>query len=198
MEEIWKDIEGYEGLYQVSNLGRVKHLSTFKIDTRGREWRTPERLLVPILNYNGYYRINLCKDGKSKRLYLHRLVASAFIPNTQHLPCIDHINTTRTDNSISNLRWVTHRGNMRNKTSRENIAVGRERYLLTHRRGNSPFAIKIVGVCQLTGETLYFDCIRDVESHGFNESHVAQCVRKERSHHKGYKWYKQDEYTRSK
>lgn len=196
--EVWKDIEGYEGLYQVSNLGRVKHLATYKIDSRGREWRTPERLLTPILNRNGYYRVSLSKEGRGKYIYIHRLVATAFIPNLLNRACIDHINTVRTDNYVNNLRWVDHQENMMNLITRVNAAKAKERYLANHRRGQSPFAIKIVGVNKQTGKLLRFDCIRDVIEYNFCESHVAQCIRKERKSHKGYKWYRQDEYYGTK
>lgn len=100
MEEIWKDIEGYEGLYQVSNLGRVKKLPT---------------ILKNSLDKQGYEVVQLVNEnGKKKVLKIHRLVANAFIENTENKPQVDHINTIRNDNRVENLRWVTPKENMNN------------------------------------------------------------------------------------
>ncbi len=196
--EEWRDVVDYEGLYQVSNLGRVKHLATYMVDTRGREWRRPERFIKAILNYNGYWRVGLSKNGKFKRHYLHRLIAEAFIPNPNNLPCIDHINTNRKDNRIENLQWVTCKENLNNPLSKINNAVGVESYLKEHRRGNSPFAIKIVGINLSTGEITKYDCIRDASEHGFCESYIAKCIREIKGTHRGYKWLTQDEYNQIK
>lgn len=105
MTEIWKNIEGYEN-YQVSNLGRVKSLNYHH---SGKE-----HILKCILNSSGYYKVNLYKDGKTKNLTIHRLVARAFIPNPENKSCIDHINTDKADNRVENLRWCTYKENMGN------------------------------------------------------------------------------------
>ena len=100
MKEIWKDIRGYEGLYRVSNLGRV--ISLERIDSRGRIW--PERLIYIGNDYSkGYLVVKLCKDGKQKAYKVHRLVADAFIPNPENLPQVNHINEDKTDNRAENL-----------------------------------------------------------------------------------------------
>ena len=79
MEEIWKDIEGYEGIYQVSNLGNVKNIRKDKIRK-------------PSINPNGYKMVNLYKNGNFKNLLVNRLVAKAFIPNPNNYPVVNHIN----------------------------------------------------------------------------------------------------------
>ena len=99
--EIWKDVQGYEGLYQVSNLGRVKGLKRSKI-----------RKLCN--DRGGYLCVSLKKQGKAKNFKVHRLVAVAFIPNPENKPEVDHINAIKTDNNINNLRWVTAKENMNN------------------------------------------------------------------------------------
>lgn len=101
--EIWKDIKDYEGLYQVSNLGRVKSLKFGK-----------ERILKGSKSSNSYISINLLKYGKTKWIALHQLVAIAFL---NHKPCgyklvVDHINTIKTDNRLENLQVITHRENL--------------------------------------------------------------------------------------
>lgn len=102
-KEIWRTIEGYNGMYQVSNLGNVKSLRFGK-----------ERVLKTAFDNNGYHRLGLYKDGKVKKWYVHRLVCEAFIPNPDDKPCIDHINTDRTDNRVENLRWATVKENQNN------------------------------------------------------------------------------------
>lgn len=108
MEEIWKDIENYEGLYQVSNLGRVKSLPNVN--------HKNEIILKPSIS-NGYYSVALNKSGKQKRIYIHRLVAEAFIPNPHNLPQVGHKdeNNFKTgdgcNNCVDNLEWCTHKEN---------------------------------------------------------------------------------------
>lgn len=104
MEEIWKDIEGYEGLYQVSNFGRVR---SYKQSKKGK-------ILKPKLNSGGYCIIGLFKNGLQRKMLIHRLVAECFLYNVENKPFIDHINTIRTDNRVENLRWVTTKENQNN------------------------------------------------------------------------------------
>lgn len=109
MKEVWKDIEGYEGLYQVSSCGRVKSLP--KGDGNGYR----ERLLkfdVLKRNHTCYHRVTLSKNGKTERFQVHRLVAKAFIPNPENKPHINHKDFNGTNNCVENLEWVTHSENM--------------------------------------------------------------------------------------
>lgn len=108
MEEVWKDIYGYEGLYQVSNLGRVKSLA--KYDRIGR-YRT-ECIKSQVDNGNGYLVVNLKIDGIQKMSTVHRLVAESFIPNPNNKRCINHIDGNKKNNNVNNLEWVTHSENM--------------------------------------------------------------------------------------
>lgn len=105
LNEEWKDIKGYEGLYQVSNKGRVKSLKNKGVD---------RECILKVVTNRGYLQVRLCKNSNVKTLKIHRLVAEAFIPNPDNKPCIDHINTERTDNSVENLRWCTQKENMNN------------------------------------------------------------------------------------
>ena len=112
--EIWKDVKGYEGLYMVSNLGNVKSL--------GNNKKRKEKMLKPCKVNNGYLQITLYKNGEIKRIYVHKLVAEAFIPNPENKPEVDHINTIRDDNKVENLCWVTKKENMNNPLTKENMS----------------------------------------------------------------------------
>ena len=104
MEEIWKNIEGFEELYQISNLGRVKSLGRF--DVRGKYW--PENFLKIQLHPRGYCFVHLRKDGRYKVKLIHRLVAETFIPNPNKLPDVKHLDENLSNNIMYNLQWYGH------------------------------------------------------------------------------------------
>ena len=111
--EIWADIEGYEGLYQVSHLGRVKSLGRVVKRTDGTIQTFKERILKPRLDGSGYSMVMLYVEGKGKNIKIHRLVAKAFISNVNNKPQVNHINAIKTDNRISNLEWCTNSENQK-------------------------------------------------------------------------------------
>lgn len=124
MDEIWKDIEGYEGLYQVSNLGRVKALPKYCFNGKVN-WLMKEHILKPLNMTKGYLYVCLYKNKKYHRFFIHRLVASAFIPNIHNKSDIDHINTIKTDNRATNLRWAKT-DNMNNPLTRKKISKSKK------------------------------------------------------------------------
>lgn len=105
MKEIWRDIKGYEGLYQVSNLGKVKSLEKIQIFPNGGKVVREEKILKTNKTYNGYLNVRLYKNKKVKGFGVHRLVAQEFIDNPKNLPQVNHINCNKTDNKINNLEW---------------------------------------------------------------------------------------------
>lgn len=111
MKEIWKDIKGWEGYYQISNLGRVKSLYRIVPHKLKGKKTIFERILKPCIASPGYYSLGLRKDCKVKCARIHRLVALHFIPNPQNKPEINHKNGIKTDNRIENLEWVTRSEN---------------------------------------------------------------------------------------
>lgn len=103
-KEVWKDVKGYEGKYQVSNLGRVKSLNYHR---SGKE-----RLLSLAHDKDGYLYVCFHKNGKQKLYKVHRLVAIAFIPNPDNLPCVNHKDENPSNNRVENLEWCTQKYNI--------------------------------------------------------------------------------------
>lgn len=117
MVEVWKDIEGYEGWYQVSNLGRVKRLKKVHCNHGKTNIVEREHILTPSEDRKGYLVVILSNGGKErKHIKVHRLVANAFIENNEDKPQIDHINRNKKDNRAENLRWVTNSENQFNSS----------------------------------------------------------------------------------
>lgn len=116
--EVWKDIQGYEGLYQVSNLGRVKHLP-YEYMINNTKIIKKEHILKPHKNNCGYMLVSLFKSRKNRQFFLHRLVAKAFIPNTNNLPEVNHKDEDKTNNRLSNLEWCTRKYNINYGTAIE-------------------------------------------------------------------------------
>ena len=116
-QEVWKDIYGYEGLYQVSNLGRFS--STYNHNHKG----IVPHIIKGFTYKNGYKGVLLIKGGVAKRYYAHRVVATMFVDNPNNFNEVDHINCDPSDCRASNLRWVDHSGNMRNKNTIKKIVM---------------------------------------------------------------------------
>ena len=110
--EIWKDIKGYEGYYQVSNLGRVKSIERL-VRKSTKQYMAKSYILTSALTIHGYYFVALCRNSRCKSKTIHRLMLKAFIPNPKNKKCINHINGIKTDNRLENLEWCTHSENLK-------------------------------------------------------------------------------------
>ena len=115
--ETWKDIVGYEGWYQVSDMGNVRSLTRTFVDIMGRTRTHKGRVLKLSENSDGYKSQNLLKFGESKGFKVHRLVAMAFIPNPENKPEVNHKDGVKSNNIKDNLEWATHIENMRHAIS---------------------------------------------------------------------------------
>lgn len=110
--EQWKQISGYEGFYEVSNLGRVRSVRRTFTRSDGKVKTFQGKILSPGKKTNGYLFVGFSRIGKRKAHHIHRLVASAFIPNPEDKPFVNHKNLDKSDNRASNLEWVTHSQNI--------------------------------------------------------------------------------------
>lgn len=195
-DEEWRDIVGYEGLYQVSNKGRV----------RGFNYRNKREthILKLLPNKKGYYIVGLTKNCRRKTFVVHRLVANAFIPNPDNLPQINHKDEVKTNNYIDNLEWCTNKYNHDYGT--HNINVGRsntgkkrtpesiENYKRSQDRRRDKYAYRILQY-ELDGTLIKeWRCAFDIEKElGIPKSNIRDCCRKKTKTCSGYIWrYKKD------
>jgi len=168
-KEVWKDIKGYEGLYQVSNFGRVKNSRT-------------GRILKPKINNKWYLTVNLYKNGEMKNCTVHRLVLEAFKPNPHNYPTVDHINRIRTDNRADNLRWAPWELQAKNRNQTLQIEV-----LI---KNNIKY--KSISVSQYTLDMEFvgeYSSTMDAERQtGVDHSHISACCKGKLKTAGGYIW----------
>ena len=130
IEEIWKDIPNYEGIYQVSNLGRVKSLKRFRKGKNGSLVTVKEKILKPRMLNSGYYIVHLCKNSIQKWYQVHRIVWEAFNGSISEGLQVNHINEVKTDNRLSNLNLMTRKENINYGTGIERRAKKQSKVVL--------------------------------------------------------------------
>lgn len=182
--EIWKDIKGYEGLYQVSNKGRV--------------WSTyTNKCLKPRLMENGYYQVWLtAKNGKLKREKVHRLVAIAFIPNENNFPQVNHKDEDKLNNCVENLEWCDLKYNCNYRTRNERmIKTKREKYNWKPKRRRKTW----IEQYDLNGNLIKkYDMARTAARElGIDESSICACTKGKYNSAGGYKWIRKEEFYES-
>lgn len=136
MKEIWKDINGYEGIYQISNLGNVKSLDRYVNSAikNNSKVKRKGQLLKPKLN-QGYYEVSLIVGNNRKWFKVHRLVAEAFIPNPNNYPQINHKDEIKTNNRVDNLEWCDAKYNCNYGTRNSKI-----RNCTSFKKGHIPWS----------------------------------------------------------
>ena len=165
MEEIWKDVVGYEGLYQVSNHGRVKSLEHFVPSIGGAIRKSPSKILTNCFD-NNYYHVTLYKGGRKKIFLVHRLVAEAFIPNPNNLPQVNHKDGNKLNNNATNLEWCSAQDNILHA-----FATGLNTPHTTHYRGVKAFLFDSgVFVGEYTSQHEAADIL------GLNVSHICSVL----------------------
>ena len=175
MKEQWKtaiyDGIVYEGLYKVSNLGRILNLN---YRNTGRA-----ELMTPVDNGTGYLKIQIWKNGKPKTCLVHRLVAQTFIPNPNNLPQVNHIDQDKTNNRVENLEWKSPKGNCNHGTRNERIA----------KANTNGIRSKPVLQLSLSGELIReWPSVAECGRNGFTQSAVCNCCNGKLPHYKGFKW----------
>ena len=166
MTEIYKDIKDLEGLYQVSNFGNVMSLNYNRTEK--------PKLLKPCVDGKGYLLVNLCKDGKPKMFRVHRLVAETFLINPENLPCINHKDEDKTNNSVENLEYCTYEYNCNYGTRTERAAKAQSKPVLQF---------------TLDGEFIReWQSMTECTRNGFDQSNVCNCCQGKRKSAYGYIW----------
>lgn len=169
MEEIWRDIKGYEGLYQVSSFGRVRSLD--RLDGANR--RLTGKILKCGTDKDGYLQVTLCKDSTKSTKKIHRLVAQAFVSNSENKPEINHIDEDKANNRVNNLEWSTRKENNNHGTHNE--------------RSSRTQSIPIISTNLKTGECREFygtnECGRQLN---LNPGHINEVLKGKRRQTGGY------------
>lgn len=188
--EIWKTLTDYQDAYAISNMGRIisfareyekKSGDTFVV------YHKKHRILNPRIRKDGYYDINLIKDGTRTKVLLHRLLANAFIPNPNNYPHIDHIDGNPSNNDLSNLRWCTPKINASNPIRFKRASKAfKGKY-------NTKSSKQIVQLSSGVFIQLY-PSIREAGRHGFTPASIIRCCIGKMKRHKGYQWMYLSDY----
>ena len=202
--EIWLSIEGYEGLYEVSNMGRVKSL-------RDRYGNPREKILSQVDNGNDYLIVNLWKNGKMKHYLVHRLVATSFIQNPNGYRCVNHKDENKTNNCVDNLEWCTQKYNcnygkaqarrvastdykaISAKTDYKAIAAKIDYKAIAEKLTNGVLSKQVYQYSQDGTLVAIYPSVAECSRNGFNQGNVSQCCRncynrEGNNVYKGYIW----------
>lgn len=174
MKEVWKDIAGYEGMYQISNLGRVKSLDRY-VDYGYSSAYRKGRVLKEGKATGGYLQVELWKNKKTIQGLIHRLVAEAFIPNPDNLPQVNHKDENKQNNRVDNLEWCTSKDNI-------NYGTGIKRRV-------EKISVKIIQ-CALDGTEIkeYCSINEAARQTGISAGNICLCCKGKREQASGYRW----------
>lgn len=188
MLEIWRDIDGYNGKYQVSNLGNVKSIYTIYVINGIHNKYYRDIILQPFAQKNGYLNVCLWKDGKKKNRLIHQLVAQSFIPNPNNLPQVNHKDEDKTNNVVSNLEWCT---------AKENVNYGTCIQRMSESQINNSKRSKVV--YQYSMDNIFikeWPSAREIERQlGYIATDICACCRGIRKTAYGYIWKRKMEET---
>lgn len=184
MNEIWKPIIDFEGIYEISNLGRCRSLDRYINRKNGSKQFIKGRILTPVKCTNGYLEYQINKDGKRYCKMAHRLVAEAFIPNPENKPEVNHKDEDIINNKVDNLEWMTSKENANYGTRNERCKANNKTY-------------KKVVQLTLDGEYIatYDYAIDGAKAVGLKGSEtITRCCKGKAKHSKGFKWMYEEDY----
>ena len=174
-KEEWKAIQGYEGIYEVSNFGNVRSLPRYKRGNFDSKVFIEGKTIKQVKNNRGYYIVQLSKNNKVKNFSVHRLVAEAFIPNPNNFPQVNHKDEDKSNNRVSNLEWMTLKRNI-------NYGTRNKRMALTKGKNVKAFDDDgnfIMGFCSMAvAEKIT----------GINQGDISRCTLGKTEHAGGYVW----------
>lgn len=181
MEE-WKNIEGYEGRYQISNKGNIRSL----LDNKGNERIVTRK---PRIGKQGYYYLNLFKNGKSKSKKIHRLVAEAFILNPDNKEQVNHIDGNKLNNDVSNLEWCTCSENIKHalKIGLKVMPQGKNNYMYNRHGKDNPHSMAVIQYDLNSNKIKEWVNIKEAQE-TLNISHISDCCLGKRKTAGGYIW----------
>lgn len=177
MNEIWKDIKGYEGFYQISNTGKIKSLERLvPSKIKGTYQKIKEKIRKTSITTAGYEYVVLAKNGKNKTLLVHRLVAETFIDNPNNKKCVNHKDENKSNNSVENLEWCDYEYN----NTYKNIHL---------RRNTDNINRKIIQYDLDMHEIKRWDkIIEAAKYYNAKAANIIKCCKGERTHCCGFKW----------
>lgn len=184
--EKWKEIPGLNGRYLASDLGRIKSIDSVVSCHKSHYRKQPGKILKPYEGKNGYEKVTVFIDGKRKYTTVHRLVASAFIPNPKKKEQVNHKNGNRSDNRLCNLEWCTMSENI--KHSFRELDRPRKSHFKGVTGKDHPLSKKIAKL-DIHGNIIkIYDAMNDAKRDGFNIGNILSCCQGKRKSHQGYKW----------
>lgn len=186
-EEIWKDIKGYEGLYQVSNLGNIKSLDRFVVYSGGELKLHKSKNIKQNPNQQGYLTMTLSKNNCKKSFRVNRLVAETFIPNPLNLPQVNHKDENKLNNNVENLEWCTAKYNCNygNRGIKISSKIDYKKIAEINKLKQS----KKVFQYDLNNNLLkVWKSVSDCTKEGFSSSGISQCCHNKLNTYKGFIW----------
>lgn len=195
--EVWKDIPNYEGYYQISNLGRIKSVAR-KVKYQNSYRNVKEKLKKTFIGKQGYERVELSKNGKTKKYNVHRIVANVFISNPLNKETVNHINGIKTDNRVENLEWATRSENELH-AYKIGLAKNSEKQRNVARLYCKENKIKSIIQLDLDGNFIKeWKSAKEVEEKiNISRKNISQCITGKNKTAGGYKWLTKELYEQN-
>lgn len=190
--EIWRDIQGYEGLYQISSMGRVKSLNYGRTGKEG--------ILKQRITKNGYLYVTFYKEGKEKNFYIHRLVATAFIPNLENLLEVNHKDENKQNNCVDNLEFCIHQYNVNYGTRNERHSKSLKGRKLPQEQIEKRIKKSQKPILQLTKDGEFIKKWLSIKQASIelkiSNGNISRCCQSQLKTYKGFKWGYVDDYEK--